>query len=75
MRAVSRGARGLGGRWGPRVPETVLKISVGRPPAGRAATHVSIAVVPVLYRVRPCVPCVPCVSRLPPVSFYRYCNG
>ena len=24
-------------------------------------------------RVRPCVPCVPCVSRLPPVSFYRYC--
>ena len=23
-------------------------------------------------RVRPCVPCVPCVSRLPPVSFYRY---
>ena len=27
--------------------------------------------VPVLYRY--CVPCVPCVSRLPPVSFYRYC--
>ena len=23
-------------------------------------------------RARPCVPCVPCVSRLPPVSFYRY---
>ena len=23
-------------------------------------------------RVRPCVPCVPCVSRLPPVSFYRF---
>ena len=23
-------------------------------------------------RVRPCVPCVLCVSRLPPVSFYRY---
>ena len=23
-------------------------------------------------RVRLCVPCVPCVSRLPPVSFYRY---
>ena len=23
-------------------------------------------------RVRPCFPCVPCVSRLPPVSFYRY---
>jgi hypothetical protein len=22
--------------------------------------------------VRPRVPCVPCVSRLPPVSFYRY---
>ena len=22
-----------------------------------------------------CVPCVPCVSRLPPVSFYRYCTG
>jgi hypothetical protein len=25
--------------------------------------------------VRPRVPCVPCVSRLPPVSFYRYCTG
>ena len=24
------------------------------------------------YRGRPRVPCVPCVSRLPPVSFYRY---
>ncbi len=24
------------------------------------------------YRYRPRVPCVPCVSRLPPVSFYRY---
>jgi len=25
--------------------------------------------------VRPRVPCVSCVSRLPPVSFYRYCTG
>jgi hypothetical protein len=24
------------------------------------------------YLGRPRVPCVPCVSRLPPVSFYRY---
>ena len=30
---------------------------------------------PFAARVRPCVPCVPCVSRLPPVSFYRYCTG
>jgi hypothetical protein len=29
----------------------------------------------VFLPVRPRVPCVPCVSRLPPVSFYRYASG
>ena len=28
-----------------------------------------------LFRYRYSVPCVPCVSRLPPVSFYRYSTG
>jgi hypothetical protein len=28
----------------------------------------------VFLPVRPRVPCVPCVSRLPPVSFYRYAS-
>ena len=45
-----------------RVPRTpVCPVCVPAPPG---------VFLPV--RVRPCVPCVPCVSRLPPVSFYRY---
>ena len=43
-----------------------------RPPA---TCNLSVGFLPVcdpFARVRPCVPCVQCVSRLPPVSFYRY---
>ena len=55
----------------------LLSWSRFRPSRGRAGVSLGLDGCEVrpcdpCARVRPCVPCVLCVSRLPPVSFYRY---
>ena len=69
-------------RWGavgpgPAAVHPAVESAAVSAVAGRAGVSLGLDVCEVRL-CDPCArvrPCVPCVSRLPPVSFYRYCDS